>query len=515
LFVKHATGRTDAEGRIFTEQVPDAAVLGTFWATADDHEILGMKAEWVDRKTLTETVTDCMTPLEVLRANQGRSLALQMTYGETVTGELLDVLEADGSGGQFAAVRTVSGTVVLPIGAVRTITGDDVATRMTRTAEQVARVKRLSFDLGPAAADRDVTIRLFYFTAGIRWIPTYRLTGELTYDGRLALQGEILNEVEDIAGAALDLVVGVPNFRFKGTISPLSLEKVMVNALLRSAPGLMGQSVRNASFAQRAGEWRGHDGHGVSAGAGVEAELAPELTATGEQDLFVYSVGALTLAEGARATVSLWRADVPLRHVYTMDVDIVRDWRSGAMVARNDAPNDGPPASPLRLGRNKVWHQLELTNTTEVPWTTGPAMLLRSFLPLGQELLTYTPRGARAVVPVTVAVDVRGTHEEEELDRQVKAMRWGGYDWALVRKRGAVTVTNYRDEAADMLITVQTGGRVESASDGGAIKIDATRAEDWSGQHSAINNHSATAWSLSLAPGETRTVTYDVTYYVR
>ena len=40
-----------------------------------------------------------------------------------------------------------------------------------------------------------------------------------------------------------------------------------------------------------------------------------------------------------------------------------------------------------------------------------------------------------------VAVDVRGTHDEEEIGREAKALRWGGYDWAHVRKQGTVTVT--------------------------------------------------------------------------
>jgi hypothetical protein len=142
-------------------------------------------------------------------------------------------------------------------------------------------------------------------------------------------------------------------------------------------------------------------------------------------------------------------------------------------------------------------------------------MLLRAFLPLGQELLTYTPRGGRTILPITVAVDVRGTHDEEEIGREAKALRWGGYDWAHVRKQGTVTVTNYRDEPADMLISVSTGGKVESASDDGTIKINATRVEDWYGGHAAINNHSDVAWSLTLEPGETRTVSYVVGYFVR
>jgi hypothetical protein len=198
-----------------------------------------------------------------------------------------------------------------------------------------------------------------------------------------------------------------------------------------------------------------------------------------------------------------------------MEVGVVRNFHSGAMIPRSDAPNEPHNRSPLRLSGNKVWHQLELTNHSDVPWTTGAAMLLRAFLPLGQELLTYTPRGGRTLVPVTVAVDVRGTHEEEEIDRQPNALRWGSYQWSHVRKRGTVTLTNYRDAPADMLVSVGSGGKAESASDGGTIKINATRVEDWTGGHAAINNHSDIAWSLTLEPGESRTVSYVVSYYVR
>jgi hypothetical protein len=522
LFVKHATGVVGADGRLHTDEVPPAAVLGTFWATADKHDIVSMKAEWVEQKSSSAQVIDCVSKADLLRANEGKPLALEMNYGQTITGKLLDVLEIppapDGSGaggGQLAVMQTPAGTKILPIGSVRTITGDDLVTRMTRRREAIDRTKRLWFDLGPQAAGSRVTLRLFYFTAGIRWIPTYRLGGELKYDGQLSLQGEILNEVEDIDAAVLDLVVGVPNFRFKGTISPLSLERVMVNALMQNAPGLMGQQMRNASFSQRESEWRGNEAPHAQAGGRDAAVLAAELTAAGEQDLFVYTFESLTLAKGARATVALWSSSVPLRHLYTMEVGVVRDFRSGARIGRDQAPNDPGNRSPLRLAHNKVWHQLELTNTADVPWTTGPAMLLRSFLPLGQELLTYTPRGGRTLLPITVAVDVRGTHEEEEIDRKPKALRWGSYEWAHVRKKGTVTVTNYRDEPADMLISVNTGGKVESASDDGTIKINATRVEDWFGGHAAINNHSDVAWSLTLEPGETRTVSYVVSYYVR
>ena len=514
LFVKVASGYADAEGRLYTDDVPGSAVLGTFWATADDDEIVSMKAQWVEQTRCIEKETDCLNNLELLRANQGAVLSLQMVYGESITGTLVDVLEVtgesarlnDGSstvGGRLAIMQTLLGMKVLPIGSIRTITGEDLVTRMTRRTELTERTKRLWFDLGAAAGGREVTIRLFYFTPGIRWIPTYRLGGELECDGQLALQAEILNEVEDIDSAVFDLVVGVPNFRYKGTISPLSLERVMVNALNQSAPGLMGQQMSNARFAQRSGEWRGDKVQPGPAEGGGVAVLAAQLTATAEQDLFVYSVEELSLARGDRATVALWQSSVPLRHLYTMDVQAGRNWQSSPR-----PPNKSGSLSPLRLVTNNVWHQLELTNGTEVPWTTGPVMLLRTFLPLGQELLTYTPRGGRMLLPVTVAVDVRGTYAEQEIDREARALYWGNHHWARIHKKGTVTLTNYRDEPIDMLITVSAVGNAQSASDGGTIRIDSAR-------HAAVNHDSEVTWKISLEPGESRTLTYVFSYYVR
>src|SRR5688500_17297442 len=46
LVVKSGRGVADASGRAVTFDVPDAAVLGCFWAVGDGGNILGMRAEW-------------------------------------------------------------------------------------------------------------------------------------------------------------------------------------------------------------------------------------------------------------------------------------------------------------------------------------------------------------------------------------------------------------------------------------------------------------------------------------
>lgn len=82
---------------------------------------------------------------------------------------------------------------------------------------------------------------MLYFRPGIRWIPTYRIELLDEDTARIAMQAEILNEAEDFENTPVDFVVGVPTFKFADVVSPLTLERIMVDTLAQSAPQLMGQ----------------------------------------------------------------------------------------------------------------------------------------------------------------------------------------------------------------------------------------------------------------------------------
>lgn len=563
LFVKEATGFADADGTVFTHDVPDGAILGCFWATSEDKTV-GMKAEWVEEKKLRSRLTPAVSVPDLIRANQGKEVRLSLTdrAAPTVEGKLVEVLDlpAKGSaplrsigaygklenppptysrptlanaqpivgettrellpqgGGLFVIDTPDQGRLVMPVREVRTISGVGIRTQIERREEIVALRKRLSFNLGKASAGQPVKLKLLYFSEGIRWIPTYRLSGDLDDSGSLALQGELLNEAEDIRDAAIDLVVGVPNFRFSGVASPLTLERTLRKALAAAAPSVMGKSnqLGNALFSQRAMEWHGNTPPPIvqanRAGGGSVLDYAPELSSSGVQDLHVYSAKHVSLNRGARLTIPLWRNDIPLRNVYTMDVPIVRNAKSGKGKRAPTSANQ----SPLWLSSNQVWHQFELDNTSDVPWTTGPAMMLRDIFPLGQELLTYTPSGSKVLLPVTVAVNVRGDHFEEEIDRTPKALAWRSHHYEKVSKKGTITLTNYRDKPSQMRVIASMGGLVESASDDARIRVNDHRVQDWEGHnYGPVNNHSDVTWEFELAPGETRSVTYKVNFYVR
>src|SRR5207237_4210420 len=78
--IKTGNGKADADGRAFITDVPDAAVLGCFWATSGDgSHILAMRAEWDEQKQRRDNEINCTTMVELLRANVGKSVVLELT----------------------------------------------------------------------------------------------------------------------------------------------------------------------------------------------------------------------------------------------------------------------------------------------------------------------------------------------------------------------------------------------------------------------------------------------------
>jgi len=370
--------------------------------------------------------------------------------------------------------------------------------------------KALLIEFGPGMAGQQAELTLLYFGPGIRWIPTYRISLEGDANARMAMQAEILNESEDLDGVDVDLVVGVPNFRFKDVVSPMSLEATLRNTLQQAAPQIMSQSMSNVLMSQQAMEIRPMAGGTESSGGANVPAVPAELSGGGSQDLFLYRVPRLTLMVGERAAVPLVSASIPFRHIYTWDVRLTR---SGAEAV----PGRGKHSSPVRLLKNEVWHQIEAENGTDVPWTTGAALIMDGFLPVAQELLTYTSVGAKCQIPLTVAVDVRGTYEEEEIGRDLNAIHFDGRDYVKISKKGALQVTNHKSEPVALLISCEFGGNATKASDSGAITVSDFSHGDWTDfrGNSALTGHTTIKWDLTLKPGETKEVNCEYFYYTR
>lgn len=369
--------------------------------------------------------------------------------------------------------------------------------------------KCLVLEFEPEMANKNVEVTLLYYGPGIRWIPTYRISIEEKDTCHLMMQAEILNEAEDLDDAQMELIVGVPNFRFKDVISPFSLETTLRDSLRESAPQIMGQINlhSNVLMSQRSREVRSHMNDVPASGVpDIPAELGGEKS----QDLFIYKVPKISLRPGERAAIPLISTKQSIRHLYTWELRLSRS-------NVDMLPSKGTHSSPIKLSKNEIWHQIELTNRTGVPWTTGSALIMEGFLPLAQELLTYTSKGGKCQLPVSVAIDVRGTYSEQELERQINALRFDGYDYIKITKKGTLSIINFKEEPIDLIITCDLGGNAEKASDEGIIRISDFQNEDWAEfrGNRALTGHSTIQWSFSLGAGKTKLISCEYFYYVR
>lgn len=401
-------------------------------------------------------------------------------------------------------LRTEEGDVLLPVAQVRSVMAKEMKTTLGKTLTTSKRTKRLSFKF--EGGEKKQALTLMYFRPGIRWIPTYRvsLNGKKEEDkedkqtANVSLQAELLNEAEDLEDVPVDIVVGVPNFRFKGTPSPLVLEATMRNALAEAAPDIMGNSsqLSNAMYSQRSGEFRRNQAQGQPADGAV-VNLPGELTAGGAQDLFVYNLPKISLGKGERIAVPIFATEVPYKDIYTWEVHLTKQDNAAA-------PSGSGHQSPLVLSKNEVWHQIVLTNTTNLPWTTGAAMIMQGNQPLAQELLTYTPPKDEVRVPVTVSVDTRGTLTEKEVGRELKSLQWEGYNYARIDKELKLDLCNNKAIDIDAEITLKLGGKVDKVSHDGEVILTGYNAADWVQYqgHPAVNNSSQVTWKGHLKPGD-------------
>jgi len=558
LVLKRGVAASDRTGAVYTDAVPDAAVLGSFWAIPKEGRLLSMVAGWEEAKTTEEKQLPCLQTIEVLKANAGQKCSVQLPDNSILQGTIQEVLAQEttaavddslrsalglssdspvasrlalsssapvpdsavrtlsGITGTYFVLRAEQGDVLLAANDIRRLTIANMKTALGRKLTRTERTKRLSFRFAEPGQRRELLIA--YFRPGVRWIPTYRIDlgepGGKEKAADIAMQAELLNEAEDLIEAPLDIVVGVPNFRFRTLPSPLTLEQTLRNALAQAAPQLMSQfdsnALSNALFTQRAGEFRRERAAAAEQPPAGTIELPPELTAGAAQELFVYHLTPLTLRRGERAAVPVLTAKVPYRDVYTWDLHPRR-----ADIAT--APSGAGVSSPLVLSENQVWRQIELVNATQLPWTTGAAMIVQGRQPLAQELLTYTSPKDLCRVPVTVAVDLRGSFAEQEIDRQLQALNWDSCHYAKIRNRASLSLRNNKSQSVDVEITLRLGGRAEQASLDGRITLAPFRAEDWENYRGspAVNNSSTVFWKTTLPPGEAFEPGVEYQFYAR
>lgn len=446
---------------------------------------------------------------EILRANVGKTITV--TYqAKEYTGEVVGLRESEkepapafeGAGSltprpteDYLLLKVEKKLLAIPFGGISMASLPDDAI-LREPTEQPGQA--LLFSVKDGSPKEKLTMG--YLERGFGWTPSYLISLVDDKTAQITMQAIVTNDAEDIHDAELFFVVGVPNFAYADTLSPMSLQQSLMD-FMRDAKREGGRQSQGAFSNAISGQMV--DAESFAGKAAIPlSSLVSDMSSAPEEDLFLYNRSGVTLAKGERASYNVFSGNVEYEHHYSWEVTgEPRVDASGNVVSRNSYSGDEDRA-------DSVWHTIRLKNGTKFPWTSAPAMVISGDKPVSQDTLSYTSKGASANLKITIATDLRANHEEREVARQKEPDYRPGYNYSLVTVEGKLKVTSYKTKEVRLSIGKNLRGKTEFQSDEGKSVQLAEGIE-------SDNPNSRLTWEITLKPGEERVLTYRYKVWVR
>jgi hypothetical protein len=504
------------------ETVPNAT-LGSLWIAPNDagaslDEVVAHRNKFFGQQNLTVLA-------DVLLANAGKVVTIVENSQKEYTGEIVgfrqaaegeksddtsispnpsgDTLYANGLSSvpqrrvtpEFLLLRSEGKLLALYFHNIaRVILPADSILQQSQEEER----KALQFKIKGVTGH--VNLTMGYLEHGLGWSPSYLVSLQDDKKAQITMQAVLVNDAEDLKDTDLFFVVGVPNFAYSNVPSPMALQQSLLefmqaasrrdDANLRYSNAITGQMT--------AGGIAGLD----APGAPSLAITTEELQGAQEEDLFLYSRKHVTLARGERATYNVFSETVNYEHIYEWNLED-QPRVDGFGNAQNNS-NSGSDRST----RDNIWHALRLKNTTKFPWTSAPTMVISGTRPLSQDTVPYTPKSATSSLKLTIATDIRASHEENEIERQRDVQRRHNYNYDQVSVEGKLTIKNYKSKEVRLSIADRVRGTVESQTDNGK--------SDKLAEAIAVDNPlSRLTWEVTLQAGEEKVIKYRYKVWLR
>lgn len=505
-------------------EIPEA---GAYQLPAPQARYGSLWLNWSDGLTLKDIMatevehtdsSDALNLTDLLRANVGKSLSIRLNEDDAwITGKLIamptppppspipvDARSARGYGGYPQTIpnpqpnlmlfETGDGTLALAPHQVAQVRFEDgkanIQVKNVVKDTAIAFTAEASDDKDAGNTSGDVVMR--YLAQGISWSPSYVVQMIDDDTAHLACKAVIVNDLMDLSDVDLELIAGYPNLKFASAPTPMGPTPLSgLLASLQQGGQQRSYGVLSNAMAQQADVYyRGAD-------ASYVANIPSNVAGESAEDLYYYQVPGVTLAKGERGYFPLIAADVPGKDVYTWDIPDFID--------RNDRYAQQPDER-----KEVVWHSLELTNTTDQPWTTAAAMTVKDGRVLGQDMLNYTPPNGTSLLKITQAVSIHAEQNEVEVERQRNAAQFHGSTYDKVTVEGTLSITNYKNKPVTIKITKLLSGEVASADlSPEVVKIASGL--------SRVNPRSKLTWEVQVEPGNDKAlqVRYRYSFFTR
>lgn len=480
---------TNDAGNVLMDYLP-VPVIGTFWPYSAEKKARLSAVTASQRKVLVERTA--LNLRELIEANIGAEVLVTETQAvegdrrsyraiilrvPTRSGEELETTSPPNSGqmlpkqGDVVLLQvldgSLKGTRVVSFSRISDITfvGEH---RQEIAGEELRNLLTLKLDWVDDKPQAQADVGLLYLQLGLRWIPAYKVTIDGNGNAAVKLEATLINELTDLDDVTAHLVIGVPTFAFKGDIDPISLQQAAAQLSQYFRPEAQtGYAFSNAIMTQQALALPGGNHDRREVGNERTIDLGPEVSNSGKnEDLFVFSVKHVSLKKGQRMVLPIREFTLKYKDVYALDIPFAPP----PEVWRNIDSQRGTELARL-LASPKVKHRIRLFNTSDVPLTTAPALILRDEKILAQALMTYAAAGSDADLDIGTAVDVRVKKSEKETKRTPNAVVWQGDSYGRIDLFGTISLTSFATQSIEVEVTRKVLGNVTGADHKGKIEM--------------------------------------------
>jgi len=538
---------TDGAGNVLMDYLP-TPVLGAFWPFSADKKVTLSAVVASQRKVLVERTS--LSIRELIEGNIGAQAVVTevpagretapVSYPATIVGvpvrsskELEDTSPPNSpemlpQKGNVVLLKTAEGTKAVPFDRIQDVTFKGEPKGLSAN-EEFRNLLTLKLEWPGSKAGKTADVGLFYLQRGLRWIPSYKVVIDGKGGAVVKLQATLINELTDLEDVTANLVIGVPTFAFADQIDPMALQQTLAQLSRYFRPDSAGsQYLSNAMMSQVASNRAGYVESGVPAAAQAP-NLGPEIAGSQRtEDLFIFPVKHVSLKKGQRMVIPVQEFPLKYKDVYTLEIPFTPPpevWQQLANERRGDMAR--------LMAKPTVMHKIRLSNTSDSPLTTAPALIIRDDQVLAQGMMTYTAKGAETDLAITTAVDVNVKKTDKETGRVPNAVQWQGNQYMRADLAGVLKITNYRPEAVDLGVTRYVLGNVGEADHDGKVSMvnvfeDAQYSPGgaspyWWGWYSwpywwgHFNGVGKIEWKFSLKPGADKAVELNYTwnYYWR
>jgi hypothetical protein len=292
----------------------------------------------------------------------------------------------------------------------------------------------------------------------------------------------IRNEMANLDEAEFKLISGFPSVEFANVTSPLSTHATWTrfyqeiagrgmttqDDFLRQQPLAANAIFFNDKFLRPK-----FDLGAIPAGEGV--------------DLHFESIGKRSLLRDEAISMTVGKAKA--------DYERVVEWTVGtSTVARRYSGG-------REQHKDEMWDVLVYKNPFQFPMTTAPAMVVENGRFNGQRTSYWTNVGEESTLKVTKSLSIRAVSREQEDSKVNERVVVEDKNYTKIYLKGELVMSNHRKQAVKMHVRHSIRGIIHEIE--GTPKL-ATREESLED----INRVHDVMWTVSLAPGEEKRLTY-------